>query len=255
MTSLKKITIDHFFQEEHYKTFDFDKIHLNSPEILEERKNVQYRLLELHDILYPEITRKGWNIYEHYSSEHLVSGIDIENPFIPNTVQSIWLHYGKHEDEIKLYKKLTSKKETETFIQHIRLQVIIFHHGRLSSDNFGIGTWLVFGKPHGSIWDRDYLKRMLKENGSFQKQLYNHIIKLDSNYYLKVNNTIKNVREFNNYSELTSFLLTDDINKYFILGKDFEPSDVRITSNGIVSTIISEFELLYPIYSLVKHRF
>jgi hypothetical protein len=239
MTNLKKISNDHFFQEEHYITFNFEKIHLNSPEILEERKNVQYRLLELHDILYPEIIRKGWNIYEHYSSEHLVSGIDIENPFIPNTLQSIWLHYGKHEDEIKSYKKLTSKKETETFIQHIRLQVIIFHHGRLNSDNFGIGTWLVFGKPKGSIWDRDYLKNKLRDDDSFLKELYKLIIRLDKNYYFSVNDVIKNINEFKDHSDLRTYLLTDDINKYFVLGKDFEPNDSAIKINCIVSTLMS----------------
>lgn len=255
MTTLKEITKDHFFQEEHYKAFEFEKIHRNTPVILEERKNVQERLLYLHDILYPVIQQKGWGIHEHYSPEHIVSGIDIDNPFIPNTLQSIWLHYGKSFDEIKLYKRLTSDKEKETFIQHIRLQVIIFNHGRLNSNDFGIGTWLVFGKPHGSIWDRDYLSRKLKKDDSFSRNLYDHLIRLDSNYYFNVNKKIRNVEEFKTHTELASFLLTDDIKKYFILGKDFKPNDSRITSDKIVTTIISEFEMLYQIYNLFKHRF
>lgn len=254
MDTLPEINSNQFFQKEHYKAFEIEKIYLNTKGILDERKNVQLRLLELHDILFPEIQRRGWALHEHNSKEHLVSGIDIENPFIPNRVQSIWLHYGKSEYDIKQYKKLTSEKEKETFIQHIRLQVIIFHHSRLNQDYYGVGTWLVFGKPDGSIWDRDYLRLKLREDEVFNDSLFHKLKKLDENYFLNVNDEMRQVGEIMDVSDLVSYLLDDDPHKYLILGKDFEPNYPGLSNEAIVQTVLSEFSSLYPIYELVKHR-
>lgn len=246
-----------FFQNEHFETFIPEKIFLNTAKILKERKKVQIKLLELHDLIFPQILQKNWEISQHNSSEHIVSGIDIDNPFIPNHVSSIWLHYGKTNSEIKAYKEITTNKKSETFINHIRLQVIIFNNSQRSlNGNYGIGTWLVIGKNNSSIWDRTYIKDEMKNNPVFLSLFHNIIVNLDNEYFIKINNEKRFCSSFSHskgLKDFSDFVKKDDLKEYFIIGKDFQIDDELVNNYNFPNTVMNEFSMLYPLYSLLKH--
>ncbi len=252
MEKLENLPRESFFQKEHFETFLPSKFERNDKEILQERKDVQLRLLELHDELYPEIKKKKWNIDKHNSEEHLVSGIDISNPFIANKLSSIWLHYGKTDKEIKGYQKLVDEKSKESFINHIRLQVIISNQRR--EKKYVVGFWLVIGKNDGSVWDRDSINKKLKSDSVFTERFFELVTSLGDNYFVEVNNEVQDNKSFESVEDFKSFILKDNRRNYFIIGKDYAPNAKEVFEENIVNTALEEFSRLYPIYELVKHR-
>lgn len=252
MEILENLPRESFFQKEHFKTFLTTNFKRNDKEILHERKCVQIRLLELHDLLYPEIKKKRWNIDKHNSEEHIVSGIDISNPFITNSLNSIWLHYGKTDKEIKTYQKIVSDKSLVTFINHIRLQIIISNEG---NENFIVGVWLVIGKNEGSIWDRDFIRKNIISNNAFADKFFELVISLGKEYSIFVNEKTRLCNSFNSVTTFKSFILEDNSKSYFIIGKDFAPNAEEVFEENILQTVLNEFSKLYPIYELVKHKF
>lgn len=208
-------------------------------------------MLELHDDLYPEIKKKKWNIDKHNSEEHLVSGIDISNPFIANKLSSIWLHYGKTDKEIKSYQKLVSDKSKVSFINHIRLQVIISNQRK---EKYVVGFWLVIGKNDGSVWDRDYIRDKMRSDSLFAQKFFDLVTSLGNDYFVEVNNKVRNNDSFESVADFKSFILEDNQKNYFIIGKDYAPNAEEIFEENIVNTTLEEFSRLYPIYELVKHR-
>ena len=252
MEILENIPRESFFQKEHFETFLPSKFERNDKQVLQERKGVQLRLLELHDELYPEIKKKKWNIDKHNSEEHLVSGIDISNPFIPNKISSIWLHYGKTDKEIKGYQNLVNDKSKESFINHIRLQVIISNQRR---EKYVVGFWLVIGKNDGSVWDRDFINKKMKSDGVFTEKFFELVTYLGDDYFVEVNNKIRDNKSFNSIEDFKSFILEDNSKNYYIIGKNFAPNAEEVFKENILSTALEEFSHLYPIYELVKHRF
>lgn len=251
MNSLESLPSSSFFKKEHYETFLSSKLERNDKSILDERKNVQLRLLELHDRLYPEIKKKKWNIDKHNSESHLISGIDISNPFIANKLSSIWLHYGKTEKEIKEYQKIVTDKNKETFINHLRLQVIISNN---VNKGFITGFWLVIGKNDGSVWDRDFINQKVKTDEVFLSKFFKLFSSLEDGYFIRINNETKIDSDFGSMKEFKDFILEDTPKHYFIIGKDYEPNATEIFEDNIMDTAIAEFSQLYPIYELVKHR-
>lgn len=252
MINLENISADQFFQPEHFRTFEGNKIHRNTPDILEERSIVQQRLLELDDQLFPEIQQRRWPIHRHNSPEHYVSGIDIENPFIPNQLRSIWLHYGKHPDEISQYQSLASDRSTQTFIHHERLQVIVYNHQENGVNDYGVGTWLVIGKNDGSTWDRENFRNSMRVE-NYRKGFFDLISGLNDEYFVSCNSNLRGVRSFSNENSLADFTHETNFHDYFIIGRAFEPTDPELSNDNIIQTVITEFEKLLPLYNYTKH--
>jgi hypothetical protein len=254
MKTLTNIAENQFFQKEHFLTFECNKIYRNTPDILEERREVQQQLLRLNDLLFPEIQVRGWKVYNHIVKEHWVSGIDIDNPFIPNQLRSIWLHYGKHPDEIRRYQDFATNKGTQTFIHHSRIQVIIYNHQEAGANDYGVGIWLVIGKNGGSFWDRDYFKNSMR-NEQYQDQFFRLVTSLDPSYFVDCNADTRSVTTFKDKDDLASFAHEPNYRNYFIIGKAFEPDSPLLSEDRIVATVLNEFEKLYIVYEFTRHKF
>mgnify|MGYP007082188483 CR=1 FL=1 len=76
---------------------------------------------------------------------------------------------------------------------------------------------------------------------------------LPDEFFIRVNNNTQYVREFKTESQLSDFVLTDDIKYYFIIGIEFSPDSAKISEPNIVDTIMSNFALLYPTYEMMKY--
>jgi HKD family nuclease len=231
-----------FFKKEHYDTFLGDKTLRNDKQVNIERKEVGDRLLELHKLLYPRIQLRGWDVHPHYSDNHIISSTE-RLPRSSTELGAIWLHYGKHPDEIKRYMKLG---ENQTPLYHIRLQVIIL------KDKLGI--WLI-AKKNGGHFDRGFFKDSMRNNGLFRDRFYSLFKQLSDEYYIEINEDWRYVPEVNNSQELFDFTKDDNIEEfYFMIGRDYLPNAPEISNENIVNTIIDEYEKLYPIYEHIRHR-
>lgn len=228
-----------FFKKEHYAAFVGTKPWNMSDAVNQERINVRNRLFKLHSKLYPKIRALKWDLHEHYVFDDTVSSA-IHGQFTSTELGGIWLHYGRDKKDIKAFG------EKETPLDFMRLQVIIH------KDNVGI--WNRVGKDFGSKIDRDYFKSRMSNDASYRRKFYSIIAKLPNEYFVKVNQDIRYVREFASEQELTSYVLADDLKYYFIIGIEFPPDDVRISDYNIINTITNNFGLLYPTYELMKYN-
>ena len=232
-----------FFQLEHYNAFTGRKPILDTPEARQERLKVQEKLLELHEILYPEIQKRGWDVYEHHMSQHVTSSFR-HNERASKVIDAIWLHYGRSEEELRLYQEAYGENMTSLF--HMRLEVLVFKSH--------LWVEVRIGKRDGSYPDREYVREQLKNNPEFLTQYFDLIKNLDKEFRVCVANEEEGVHDFEGEEDLKEFTLKDNPRLYYFrIGREYQPDDKAISNQNIVSTIMNDFEKLYPIYQLFKH--
>ncbi|RPI19834.1 MAG: hypothetical protein EHM58_00130 [Ignavibacteriae bacterium] len=239
-------TFHPFFQKEHYETFCGNKPSDDNAD--NERLAIADRLLELDNLLWPEILKHGWNISRHPQINHRSSTWQLSQArvFFEQRIDAIWLHYGKSDIELETYRPYHSDANPQTFIHHIRFQLVV------RRDHFEIA--LILGKEKGGAWDRGKYHDLM-ENKSSRETLFGLITVLDSEYWIDFKSHSEYLNTFKTPEELWRYTRNDNINHYFTFGKSISPLDERISENNIVNTIIAEFKKLYPLYNLIKHRF
>ena len=189
--------------------------------------------------------KKGWNVYPHHQSQHLTSSFR-HNERASSSLNAIWLHYGRSEDELEQYKEVFV--ENMTSLYHMRLEILIL------KDHLWVE--LRVGKNDGSYPDRQHIKEKLKTNKVFVDNYYQLINKLDKNFTVTVADEEVPVKNFKDADDLKQFTLKDNPKfYYFRIGRLYKPDDKAISESNIVTTVINDFEKLYPIYQLFKHRF
>lgn len=232
-----------FFQFQHYNAFSGTKPITDSPEARKERLVVQEKLLELHEELYPLMQKKGWEVYEHHMSQHITSSY-MHNERASKELTAIWLHYGRSESELEAYQKAYGDNMTSLY--HMRLEVLITKNH--------LWVELRVGKRDGSYPDREYIKTQLKTNSSFVTNYYNLVEALDKEYTVTIADEYIHVNDFKDKEDLKEFTLQDNPSRYYFrIGREYQPDDKAISEKTIVSTIMSDFEKLYPLYQLLKH--
>jgi len=228
-----------FFKKEHYAAFEGTKPWLMTGTVNQERINVKNKFFKLHDILYPKIQAQKWDLHKHYVFEDTVSSA-VHGQYTSSELGGIWLHYGRDKDDIKIFG------EKETPLDFMRLQVIIH------KDN--IGVWNRIGKDLGSRIDRDYFKSKMRSDSIYKQFFFSLINNLPDNFFIRLNNQLKYVREFTTEQQLTDFVLQDNMRFYFIIGIEFSPDEIKLSESNIVNTVIENFGHLYPTYDLMKYK-
>lgn len=246
MTQTSSVDLDkmdfsnQFFKRHHFAAFEGNKPWSVSDAVNQERMKVRNQLFKLHSRLYPEIQKKGWDLHEHYAFDDTVSSA-IHSSFTSEELGGMWLHYGRSKPAIKAFG------DDQTPLDFMRLQIIIH------KDNVGI--WNRIGKNSGSRIDREYFKSKMSSDEDYRKRFFKLVSSLPDEYFIRMNNELRYVREFGNERQLAEFVSADDIKYYFIIGIEFLPDDPGLSEQTIVSRIIENFELLYPIYDLMKFKF
>lgn len=234
-----------FFTFEHYNAFKAPKPILDEPGPIAERLEVRNKLEELHNGIYPLIDKKEWKLYAHHQPQHLTSSFR-HNERASSSLDAIWLHYGRSEPELEKYKVAYGENMTSLF--HMRMEVLIRKDV--------IWVELRVGKNNGSYPDRNFIREQLKTNRVFKDTYYDLIKDLDNDFTVTVADNEVPVREFKNSEELKEFTLMDNPKfYYFRIGREYKPDDKAISESEIESTVINDFEKLYPIYQLFKHKF
>lgn len=234
-----------FFTFKHFNAFTAPKPILDEPGPIAERLEVRSKLEELHNRIFPLMDKKGWNVYAHHQSQHLTSSFR-HNERASSSLNAIWLHYGRSEDELKEYKDKYGDEMTSLY--HMRLEILIL------KDHLWVE--LRVGKNDGSYPDRQHIKEQLKTNKAFADTYYQLIKKLDKEFTVTVADEEVPVNDFKDVTDLKEFTLKDNPKfYYFRIGRLYKPDDKAISESNIVTTVINDFEKLYPIYQLFKHRF
>jgi HKD family nuclease len=227
-----------YFQHEDYLSLEESKSPLSTPEAYAERIQVQNKLLDLHDRLLTAFP-PNWQLNAHYDSSHITSSLDPMNQ-PEHRVRSVWLAYGRSFSELRRYSN------TAKHMEFIRLQVIV------RQQEFGI--WLMPGKKNGGSEDREYFRERMRDL-QYRTRFFGLLQGLGEPYWIEVTGVLRPVGSIENAEQLWEFTQNDDwVNHYFTIGRDYAPGDTGLRTETIVSTIITEFSKLYPLYLQMKDK-
>lgn len=240
---------DRYFKKEHHSAFRKEIWTIDSKEAIEEREFVKDKCIDLHESIYSKFKDYGIQILEpNPMSDHLISMIRQIDPLNPRPINAMWLSYGKSEREIKEYQKLVGpdQKAKQTFIHHARLQIRI--------DLKNIGIWLLFAKENeGGLFDRQFFRDQMRDH-DFKEEFFKLIKSLPNDYFISVNENNQFCHTFQSSEELHDFCKKDNIQKYFIIGKDYEIIDEEMSEANLPNETLKVFKQLFPFYEMMRHR-
>lgn len=241
---------DRYFKKEHHLAFRKEMWTKDDINAISERETAKNRLIELHNTIYPHFRDYGLEILQtNPMPDHLISMIRQIDSSKPRPLDAIWLSYGKSAEEIKQYQKNVGneQKAKQTFIHHARLQIRV--------DITKIGIWLLFAKENeGGLFDRAYFQeKMLKQD--YRDKFYQMIKSLPNEYFIIVNDIVEMCYNFKSADELHRFCRRDNIQKYFIIGRDYKITDSKMSEVNLPTETLKVFSILYPLYDIMKHKF
>lgn len=249
---------DRFFKKEDHWAFRSELWEDDSPEANKERADAKKRFLHLHQLIYPQFPKYGLSDLHPNIQSHIIS-MDYHIPEqTSQQLNAMWLSYGKSQEEIKKYHNLLSggyrlgdrrnkENDKQSFINHARLQIRI--------ELLEIGIWILFGKNNdGSLFDRDHFKNQMKDP-NYRMKFYLALKALPTQYWIEVNDSGKiPVSNFDSADALNAFCKKDNSKKYFIIGRDYKITDDEMSESQLRSTVLTEFQRLFPIYEMMRDK-
>lgn len=234
-----------FFSKNHHEIFNRKFHRVNSLDLQRIRKEVRDKFRELHFNIYPQFSAYGLSdLHCHHQSREIVSR-HFFNQYSGNYINAMWLHYGKSQEQLQKYaSKDKSINKPDSFINNIRMQVIIHEDS--------LGIWLVLGRNNGSKIDRDHFRKQMA-NPKIRKDFFNGVKKLGSEYRLNVSKTP--LGKINTPDELWRETQRETIEEYFIIGCDINWLDKRLSNVNITTTVLEEFQKLYPLYMIMADKY
>jgi HKD family nuclease len=234
-----------FFSKNHHEIFNKKYHRINSKDLRKLRKDVRSKFLELHKIIYPQFSNYGLNnLHCHHQSREIVSR-HYFNPRSGNYINAMWLHYGKSLPQLEVYKTTDSSTfRPNSFINNIRMQLIIHEDS--------LGIWLVLGRNNASKIDRAHFRKQMQDT-TIQKSFFDAFKKLGNEYWINVS-TADAMKDLKTPTNLLKEIQKETIEEYFIIGCEIDWLDSRISSQNISTTVLKEFEKLYPLYNIMRHK-
>lgn len=234
-------------QEQFFRQSDFDAFapinHQDaSPEAKERRRLVRERFLELNELIFDRFKEFGIDDLHLPKSPRNYTSQYYHTPRSSPIKDALWLNYGKSLEEL-------AKLNDSNFTRNVRIQVII----RNTEKEAYVGVWLFVAKQNGSYEDREYLNNQLG-NEYFLSTLYEYIIDLGGGYWIDLNDDSLWISEIGCQQDLYDFLIEDDFESYFIIGRNYQPNDPDLSIDNIKETVLTEFSKLYKIYDLIKAK-
>ncbi|WP_421979009.1 phospholipase D family protein [Roseivirga seohaensis] len=244
---------DRFFKYEHHWAFRKELWRDTSSDANNERYKALKKFEELHSVIFPQFNDYGLGELDHNVKNHLASMYYHLEGSTSQDLEAMWLSYGKKREEIKQYHDLfpsadkhnkSDEDDKQSFINHSRLQI------RLDFDSIGI--WLLFGKNNGgSLFDRNHFFDKMKHD-SYRNEFYLLLTSLPKEYWIEVNEERKVCSSFRSEDLLYQFCKKDDPQKYFIIGRDYNITDVEMSESQLPATTLKVFELLFPLHQKMR---
>lgn len=231
-----------FFGFEHHNAFSGDKPYSRDSKVVAERAAVSDRLIDLHNLLWPLIKTKNWNVHPHHMDQHITSSVQ-HSDHTDKDLGAVWLHYGRSEAELNRFAKVYGDEQTSLY--HMRLQVLVH--------DYDVAVWFRVGKRNGSVVDRTAFKRRMDADSSYRQRFFDLIKRLPERFFVRINDERRLVQTFTTPNQLHEFVRQDNIQQYyFIIGTSYSPDDPKLSIDHIVSTVIEDFTWLEPLYQLLR---
>lgn len=218
-------------EKQYFKFDDFNAFsHIyhqdKSFEARQKRKQVKLKFIKLHNSIYHKFIEYGLDNISHHSRTWNTVSSHAHTARSRPYLDAIWLQYGSKDGNLS---------------DHPRLQVIL--RGNT------IGIWLMIGKNKGSKKEREKLKSNLK-NDLFTELLFNNIKNLGAVYWIDVNsnNPFRSISSIENQADLKKLLLTDNLNSYFTIGRNYDHTDDQLSDKNFPETVLLEFQRLNEVY-------
>ena len=208
------------------------------------RREVRNRFWQLGDKIYPRFLEYGiTDLHEplhqnNRTSYHWHTGRD-QNV----RKDAIWLHFGKHPDELAEYTH-------KSFPSYARVLTILLNRGGEKC----IGNWLVLGRGYDNHIDRQNLRGRLEASEEFSKILFDYVSQLGGSFILEMHRQDTPISVYQNHEDLREALLQDNYHDYLIFKRERHPNDSDLSFDKIEETVLNDYAALYRIYDLVRHR-
>lgn len=239
----------YFFTYRDYETFFIRNQKRNDTEIDRQRKEVQRKMLLLHDKIYPEVQKLG--VECHWNSDHITS---MTRPCEFNKFKVAWMgvRYGKRKkeiDELNQWLEQRDRDEIKGFQKHGCLQFCIVPNG------FEVNLFLAV--RHDAV-DRMHIQDKMPQ---LRQSITEEIRKLQGfNMTWEIHN--EDTSEHDSFDidreepeGFCDFLRKDREGCESYLRLFFEADNETLhTSDSIADAVVYYFSVLAPLYNAIVWR-
>lgn len=258
-----------YFDEKDYDTFLPEKQSLRSKDVMDARKVVQQKLLDLNKEVLPILQKMHLDLHNHYNPNNITSVI---MPCDFNKFKVNWLgvRYGRSKRQLSQlnYGLSAYNKEDKDDILGFQKYACM----QINIDNAGVDVGMYFAVPHGSV-DREYLRQVILDDLKYP--IIEELQKLKGfGYVWSLWNTnidkqlIPDFSCINPISPESSFSIDhQDVKEfpewwykndvdgcYSSMLVHFPRWDERISKDNIVETCVRVISHLYDFYTLIRWK-
>lgn len=223
-----------YFKKEDYLGFSSSNAQFATPELNAGRVNVQNKFIALHELIKEPLRKLGLQAATDQGS--MVSSLDPAQ-HADSQLRSMWLAYGSTT-------ALKKFDETSTLADHMHVNVML--------NQMDIGIYLVAGTRRTGKADREYFKDRMNEI-EYRSQVFKLLGGLGAGYWIEVACERKNTDAFPSEDALWEFTKADQWMHYdFIIGRNYTPEAVEMSSENIAPSIVKELEKLSLVLNKLK---
>jgi len=242
-----------FFRPEHFAAFVPAKHRSEDGAVVQERRAVSQRFLDLHEELMPRIRAASWDLYPHHKARNITSSWFL-GPVVPQ-IAAMWLSYGRSYDRFKELRDHEAD-EVQAFFNHTKLQLLIDEHCL----RFGLMI-----AQRNNEWDRDYLRKklglvedsrviaepehvvgVLRAAGRAEPTAY-----LERESHENRDDTERIALHDLTLESFLAIVRRDQRGNWFGAWVDYAPADAAISEGEILNTTMRVFEHFYPAFDLL----
>lgn len=246
-----------YFSYDHHAAFRPEIWRSRAPGSNDERHATYEQFYDLNRQIFPLFKTYGLSDLSHHKTkEYIVSHYFHADGFTSNELSAMWLSYGKKQNVIEEYQNLfptpkrgikNPERESQSFINHARLQIIIHH--------VSIGIWLFYGKKNGgSKFDRDHFKRQMNSK-SYRDRFFKLFKDLPHEYFISLNDNDEfHIDYFQDSDSLHNYCKRDDPKNHFIIGRNYKIEDDAMSLLRLPMTVLEEFQRLHPLYDMMRDK-
>jgi HKD family nuclease len=239
-----------YFTFEDYETFFDRNRQENGSDIRAKRKKVQRKMLDIHELIYPQIKRLG--IDRHKSDKHITSLID-PHPVNYNSVGWLAVRYGKTPKEVDILKSTGDVDyDGYGFQKHGCLQFSIYAEG------FDINLFLAV---RNDAVDRDHLTNNLSKLRSKIENEIETLQEQESGLVWIIWDTENDTPITFDFDEEEAsafcdfFVANDRPGRESYMQKYYSPDDpILLSKESIGEEVLRVVKLLLPLYNTIVWR-
>ena len=253
---LKDISIDDYlFTEEDFDTYKEEYQKSIHPDIMRRRKETGDKLLEISKELLPELRKRNYILDTHPKSGHTLSW-DRPLPYNHGIVNWRGVRFGRTARELEILniglgKNSYDDRKKIGFQKYTCFQINI--------EQYGIDVGLFHAVPYESI-DRMTVREYLVNYPQFKDQLIEALKEIRGYGFIwsispkdETDSEHLFYFDFQDPEDFPEFYLNYDIEgTYSSLLYRFPKWDRRILKENFINSCLDIFDILYPIYEIIK---